>query len=183
MNRNYDTPGFVADVTGDQAGGHTPFDQPETQVIRDFVSANTDALFFIDFHTNGSAKLTTGQENKINWIDTIPNQDDYYEFILKCCNTHLNNLKAHFNKDYGLGLSETAEFGTLTNGNTQFNENFPSGDAWVTTKKNIIGLTLEGFNGFPAETAAFSGNCLKANSEIVGNLLRTMFEMYSKKER
>ena len=183
INRNYDTSGFVPDATGDQAGGHTPFDQPETQVIRDFVSANTDALFFIDFHTNGSAKLTTGQENKINWIDTIPNQDDYYEFILKCCNTHLNNLKAHFNKDYGLGLSETAEFGTLTNGNTQFNENFPSGDAWVTTKKNIIGLTLEGFNGFPAEAAAFSGNCLKANSEIVGNLLKTMFEMYSKKER
>jgi hypothetical protein len=43
----------------------------------------------------------------------------------------------------------------------------------------IIGLTFEGFNGFPGETEMYSDACLKANAELFGNFLRAFVEEYS----
>ncbi len=92
---------------------------------------------------------------------------------------HLARTKAHINEDYNLGMTESDVFGLYTNGTGQYDENFPSADAWATTRAGIIGITFEGFNGFPGETEMYSDVCLKANAEMFGNFLGTFVEVYA----
>ena len=177
LNRNYDNTNFNPNATGSNAGGAAPFDQPETAIVKTFVENNRDAVLLIDNHTQ-TGDVAVNME-KVNWIDTTPNQDAYYNRILSVCQVHLARAKAHFNEDYGLGLTESDVFGLYTNGTGQYDENFPAADAWATTKMGIIGLTFEGFNGFPGETEMYSDACLKANAELFGNFLGTFVEVYS----
>lgn len=177
LNRNYECKNFNPNGTGANAGGAAPFDQPETAIVKAFAENNTDAVLFIDNHTQ-TGDIAVNME-KVNWIDTMPAQDAYYNRILTVCQKHLARTKEHFNVDYDLGLTESDAFGLYTNGTGQYNENFPSADAWATTKMGIIGLTFEGFNGFPGETEMYSDACLKANAEMFGNFLRAFVEEYS----
>ena len=177
LNRNYDNNGFNPNATGSNAGGAAPFDQPETSIVKAFVERNTDAVLFIDNHTQ-TGDIAVSME-KVNWIDTTPNQDEYYNKILTVCRNHLARTKAHFNEDYNLGLTESDVFGLYTNGTGQYDESFPSADAWATTRAGIIGITFEGFNGFPGETEMYSDVCLKANAEMFGNFLGTFVEVYA----
>ena len=177
LNRNYDNTGFNPNWTGSNAGGAAPFDQPETAIVKNFAESNADAVLFIDNHTQ-TGDIAVNME-KVNWIDTTPKQDAYYNKILTVCQIHLTRAKAHFNEDYILGLTESDVFGLYTNGVGQYDENFPSADAWATTKMGIIGLTFEGFNGFPGEAEMYSDACLKANAELFGNFLGTFIEVYS----
>ena len=116
---------------------------------------------------------------KVHWIDTQPHQDAYYNRILTVGQKHLARTKEHFNVDYNLGLTESDVFGLLTNGTGQYDENFPSADAWATVKLGILSLTFEGFNGFPGEKEMYSDACLKANAELFGNFLGSFVEEYS----
>ena len=178
LNRNYDNTGFNPNATGSNAGGSAPFDQPETAIVKTFVESNRDAVLFIDNHTQ-TGDIAVDME-RVNWIDTTPGQDAYYNKILTVCQKHLARTKEHFNADYDLGLTESDVFGMYTNGTGQFSENSPCADAWATTKAGIIGITFEGFNGFPGEKEMYSDACLKANAEMFGNFLGTFFEVYSK---
>lgn len=177
VNRNYDNKNFNPNATGTNAGGKVPFDQPEAAIVKTFVENNTDAVLFIDNHTQ-TGDIAVNME-KVHWIDTQPHQDAYYNRVLTVCQKHMARTKEHFNVDYNLGLTESDVFGLLTNGTGQYDENFPSADAWATTHMGILSLTFEGFNGFPGETEMYSDACLKANAEMFGNFLGLFVEEYS----
>jgi len=175
LNRNYDTPEFTAgdDPTSSDYGGAAAFDQPETQIVRDLVEAHPDCLFFIDWHTNGFYKVSTYQD--VNWLSlTHFDSDIYLSKIIDAGAFHLTNITAHLEQDYSLQDVGTALCGYMTISATER----PTAARWARYACNIIGMTFETNNGFPEENVSWSADEQKANSEIMGNWLSTLFSVY-----
>jgi len=166
LNRNYDTTGFgyaTEDKPGDSDyGGEEPFDQPETAMVRDFVLANPDAVLFIDFHTYGHDAVESSWY--MNWNELMDVDDEYYQRANYAITSHINRQTVEFQSQYSLYV------GNLCVGyQTLGDPNFPSSDAWVTSQ-GIIGLTVEGFTGFPGGEL-YTPEVLQANSQIIGNVV------------
>ena len=172
INRNYNTKGFfVAEPFTPQCGGNEPFDQIETRAIRDFVYRNNDSFLLIDFHTFGSSEHTNYE---FNWLDIPSRDDDYFLKILTACENHLINLTNQFISEYNLPSDVVC-------GKMTYQDDFPEGsnnvDHWC-LDQNIMALTCEGFSGIP-NRGTFTSEVLKANSEIIGNLVNTILLEYS----
>ena len=173
LNRNYYDENWVkgTDPSSSQYGGEEPFDQPETQIVRNFAMQNKDAFFFMDHHTNGSSAVTSYED--INWHSSFDG-DNYFYRMHDASNYHICNITAHFNKDYSLGISD----GTLC-GRMNFGPGSGTGtfDVWAAKYGKILSMTFEGFNGFPGR-AAYSEEEKKANSELIGNYLMALINQY-----
>lgn len=171
LNRNYDSNWqLVADTTSSQYGGAAPFDQPETQLVRDLLNSNKDALLVIDFHTNGASSVT--RYDYINYYGVCESTDAYYNRMIDAVAHNLSAISANFNIDYELRQPNTM-FGFLNNS---------SGTGllrgWA-TDNNFVGVLVEGFNGFPNDTP-FVGKVYKANEEIIVNWLITAMNYLGK---
>lgn len=164
LNRNYDSYWeLVSDTTSSQYGGAAPFDQPETQIVKNLLLANTDAALVVDFHTNGSAAVA--QYSYINYYGICQSTDSYYNRMLDAVAYQLANISGNVNLDYSLGQPDVL-FGFLNHGHgTGLLRD------WA-TDNNFVGVLVEGFNGFPGGTA-FTGTVYKANEEIMANWLIT----------
>lgn len=164
LNRNYDANWvLLADTTSDQYGGAAPFDQPETQIVRDLLLDNDDASLVIDFHTNGNGAVA--QYSYINYYGVSPNSDAYFNRLIDAVAHQLASISANFNLDYSLNQPDTV-FGFLNNAN-----GVGLLRDWA-TENNFAGVLVEGFNGFPNGTP-FIGDVYKANEEIIANWLIT----------
>ncbi len=162
INRNYDS-GWVHldDATSQQYGGAAPFDQPESQIIRDLILANRDALLVIDSHIcDGDA---ADSFEKMTYYGVCNSTDPYYNRMLDVVAYQLSAVSANFNLDYELAQPDTI-MGYL-------NSNPGSGilRSWA-TDNGFIGVLTEGFTGFP-NGVPFTGEVFKANEEIVANYL------------
>lgn len=170
-NRNYDSNWkSVSDTTSDQYGGATAFDQPETQIVRDLLASNPDALLVIDFHTCGGVSVTDYKD--INWCGLCSNTDPYYKRMRDVIAQHLSVISSHFNLDYELGVPNTMMGHMTTTDGTGLLRN------WA-TDNNTIGVLIEGFNGFPNDSM-YVGKVYKANEEIIVNWLITAMNYLSK---
>ena len=164
LNRNYDANWqLVADTTSDQYGGAAPFDQPETQIVRDLLLDNDDASLVVDFHTNGNGAVA--QYSYINYYGVSPNSDAYFNRLIDAVAHQLASISANFNLDYSLNQPDTV-FGWLNNAN-----GVGLLRDWA-VENNFAGVLVEGFNGFPNGTP-FIGDVYKANEEIIANWLIT----------
>ena len=174
LNRNYPV-GFTAGTAGtDDYGGASAFDQPETQIVRDLVSANTDAMLFLDFHTNGSTNVSDW--TKCNWHSFSPAvlEDDYYKNLYYASGYHITNVTAHFIADYGLSTGGH-QCGSVS---TDTNADAATAKAWAESL-GIMPLTFEGFNGFPSESADYSENTQRANAELIGNYIASALSVFA----
>ena len=164
LNRNYNYNWqLITDTTSSQYGGAAPFDQPETQIVRDLLLANTNASLVVDFHTNGGASVT--QYDYINYYGVSPSSDAYYNRILDAVSHQLASISANFNIDYSLNHPDTI-LGWLNHAN-----GVGLLRDWA-TDNNFASVLVEGFNGFPNDTP-FVGKVYKANEEIIVNWLIT----------
>ncbi len=163
-NRNYGSRwALEEDPSDSDYGGQAPFDQPETQIIRDLLEMNTRASLVIDFHTCGGTSVTKYED--VNWCGLCPSTDPYYNRMLDAAAHHLSALTAHFNPDYALGQPDVMMgHMTATNGTGLLRH-------WA-TDNNFIGVLVEGFNGFP-NGPAFAPEVYRANEEILVNYLMT----------
>jgi hypothetical protein len=172
LNRNYDTPGFPADPSAepgtDQYGGVEPFDQPETQIIRDWVLDNLDAAAGLDFHTNGSGNVSVWKD--VNWISVTASPNEYYHRLWDAAFYQISNITAHFVKDYDLNIGDNM-LGRIT-GVSNIASVYPSANVWI-TDQGIPAVNFEGFKGFVDNTAT-NGEVQKANSELIGNWIIAM---------
>lgn len=174
LNRNYSV-GFTSGTAGtDDYGGEAAFDQPETQIVRDLVSANTDAMLFLDFHTNGSTNVTDW--TKCNWHSFSPVvlEDDYYKNLYYASGYHITNITAHFIADYGLS-TDGHQCGSVS---TDTNADAATAKAWAESL-GIMSLTFEGFNGFPSEASDYSENAQRANAELIGNYIASVLSIFA----
>lgn len=176
LNRNYDTPEFevVSDTSSTTYGGQAPFDQPETQIVRDLVNANTDCFCFMDWHTNGLYRVSSYPN--LNWI-AITNFDDekYLAKTVEAGAYHISNITAHLAEDYNFSDIGTDLCGYMTLDASER----PTAGRWVRYAKSILGFTFETNNGFPNESVSHSSNEQKANSELMGNWLATLLSVYA----
>lgn len=164
LNRNYGSDWvLIADTTSDQYGGTAPFDQPETQIVRDLLLDNAGASLVIDFHTNGNGAVA--QYSYINYYGVSPNSDAYFNRLIDAVAHQLATISANFNIDYSLNQPDTM-FGWLNN---------TSGHGllrdWA-SDNDFASVLVEGFNGFPNGTP-FIADVYKANEEIIANWLVT----------
>ena len=170
-NRNYDSNwSLVEDVTSSNYGGAEPFDQPETQIVRDLLSNNTDALLVIDFHTNGAVSVTNYAD--VNWCGLCSCKDDFYIRMRDMVSHHLSAITSHFNLDYELNHPNVMMGHMTTSDGTGLLR------GWA-TDNNIIGVLIEGFNGFPNKTE-YTSEVYKANEEIIVSYLINAINYLSK---
>ena len=164
LNRNYNSHWkLLDDTSSDQYGGAEPFDQPETQFVRDVVANNSGTSLVIDFHTNGQSSVVNYYD--INWCGVCSSTDSYYNRMKDSIAHHLSAITAHFNLDYELNqpnvmmghMTDTDGNGLLRN--------------WA-YDNDIVGVLVEGFNGFP-NRGRYQPEVFKANEEIIVNYLNT----------
>lgn len=164
LNRNYDTEGFSAEVElgSDQYGGKEPFDQPETLMVKGFIQNNKDAVLFIDFHTYGFDAVESAWY--INWNELLDVDDEYYKRANYAITSHINRQTVEFQRQFGLYVGNLC-VGYQTLGDPKF----PSADSYAVSQ-GIVGLTVEGFTGFPGGDL-YTGNVLQGNAQIIGNAI------------
>lgn len=166
LNRNYDTIGFPATIEAKpwerEYGGNVPFDQPETQIVRNFVFDNLNAVLFIDFHTYEYDVVESAWY--IKWNELMDIDDQYYKRANFAITTHINRQTIEFERQFSINVGPLC-VGYQTLGDSSF----PSADAWVTSQ-NIVGMIVEGFTGFP-EGELFTPEVIQANSQIIGNVI------------
>lgn len=174
LNRNYPVNFTSGTVGTDDYGGASAFDQPETQIVRDLVSANTDAMLFVDFHTNGSTNVTDW--TKCNWHSFSHGvlEDDYYKNLYYASGYHITNITAHFIADYGLS-TDGHQCGSVS---TDTNADAATAKAYAESL-GIMSLTFEGFNGFPSENSDYSENAQRANAELIGNYIASALSVFA----
>ncbi len=171
INRNYSSNWvLVDDPTSQQYGGAEPFDQPESQIVRDLIFAHKDAALVIDSHVCDSNEADSFE--KMTYYGICKSADSYYNRMLDVVAHQLPAVSAHFDVDYALGQPDTI-MGWL---NT--NEGNGILRSWA-TDNDLVGVLVEGFTGFPGGTA-FAGEVYKANEEIVANFLITAMHYLSK---
>lgn len=176
LNRNYDTPEFVVgdDPTASSYGGASPFDQPETQIVRDLVKANPDAMALIDWHNTGGGKVTNYTD--INWLSiTNFDKDPFLAKTIDAGAYHISNITAYMPDDYNLPVG-TSMCGYMTIDEVAER---PTAGRWARYARNMFGMTFETPCGFPNEESAFSQDVQKANSELMGNWLASLLSIYA----
>ena len=171
LNRNYDSNwAFVSDTTSTQYGGAKPFDQPETQIVRNLLLNNTDAVLVIDSHVNGGSKVANYSD--INYYGISPSSDSYFNRMVDAVAHNLSAISANFNIDYALDQPNVI-MGFLNN-----NDGVGILRDWG-RDNNFVTVLVEGFGGFPNRTA-YTAEVFKANEEIIVNWLITAMNYLGK---
>lgn len=172
INRNYSYNWvLVDDITSNQYGGAEPFDQPESQIIRDLILSNKQSALVIDCHSCHHYNPETIEELTYLGVYSSSN-DSYYNRMVDVASHHLSRISAHFNVDYEMNQPD-AIMGFLTKapGNGVLR-------SWVTSN-NIIGVLVEGLQGF-YEGESFVGDVYKADEEHIVNYLITALNYLAK---
>lgn len=175
LNRNYDTPAWklVEDESADDYGGQAPFDQLETQIVRDLVLENTDATYFVDWHTNGA--YSVAKYEYLNWITaTNFDNDNYLSKVVNCAGYHIANITAHAVHDYNLIDIGDELCGYVTVKAAAR----PTAGAYAKDKA-ILAHTFETNNGIKGQPP-LNLNCQKLGAEIFGNWLASLLYELSK---
>lgn len=164
INRNYPSDWKkVDDKTSPQYGGLNPFSEPESNIIRDLVLSNSDAVLVIDSHTNSSTNTESWDKLGYYGINNI--NDAYFNRIRNALPELVSRISPNFNTDYELNAPNTM-FGFLAVG---------GGNGILRTwacDNNILGVLIEGFAGF-LEGEPVSADIFKANEEQMVNWLIT----------
>lgn len=176
LNRNYDYKWVnVADTTSDQYGGEAPFDQPETQAVRNLILNEENVSLVIDSHSMGSGAVPDNKS--LNWFACCGEQDEGYARMRHAIHAHLAQLNTHFFKKYNLSKNNGLSVGYCQGFDGAINT-VPSLDNWLVYNHKIKALTLEGFNGYPGESSA---SPLDGNGEILLNFILQFCHEYGRR--
>ena len=166
LNRNFSvgwTQGTVGSAT---YGGTAPFSEVETQYVKSMIDANTDAIYFGDYHTNGSTAAGTDY-SLLMWHSLI-NGEYYNENVTISSRYLIEKLTREFRRDYG--LTEKGHYGYISFSNV-------GGTAKLYgASKGIPSSTFECFMKFPNEMEFSSETNIKACTEYVGNWILTLIK-------
>lgn len=166
LNRNYED-GFVAG----EKNGSTALDQPETKLINDWIKNNSDALALIDFHTNGKQILTDWKN--VNWLSIPYMETPYIDIVYDVCTRQISDNTVRFKKEFNLTLGKDISLGRVDEWKKQ-----PCLDSQAVLN-NMIGITCEGFPAFVGAESIYDSNSMKANSEILGNIILNLLRGFS----
>ena len=175
LNRNW-AQSDDDDPTSAYYGGAEPFDQPETQAIKNVIDDNSNLFFVIDYHTNGQYKADSWAN--VNWIAypylaTV--NDEYYNRSYFAGQFHISDISENLPLEYSLNTNGES-IGNATQGAADVPR--PTIGHYCRTQMNTIGFTFEGNNGLPSEESAYSEMEQKINSELIGNWIKNIYLAY-----
>lgn len=174
LNRNWAVRNWVKDTEASSgSSGLAPFDQPETQAMRDAILAINDVVLLMDCHQNGKTLVTIAN---INWIDITFVDDLFYNVVRNSANFEQAAVTRLFRNLYQSEIGGTNEICGYIGKPWPIGKGFA--DLWA-IEQNIIGITHEGFGGFPLGTY-MSPTSHKANSELLGNFIKNFCAYYSR---
>lgn len=179
INRNFSFNGewTVNPAWEQNASGNAPFDQTESQIIRDWlIAAEPDLLLYANLHTYG--RYETSNYTNINVCLPIgDSNDDYYDRFLRVLVNHINEQTLRWpimypaiqpGPDIMLGFIQAHQ---------EASDSSIRGQAawWASAMRKIVALTLEGINGLKDAGVtiipSFTGDVYKIDSENIGNLI------------
>lgn len=148
INRNFSY-GWTLGTEGTNTyGGTAPFSEAESVIIRDFIEANTDGLFYLDLHTTGG----TPTQDKMIYYDMSPNDN-----LIIPANDTVIYLSDKWNHENISNLDTTIMHGyvdaSAVTGSGKIFE-------WVNAVKGIPSCTMEAFPNF-------TNSGIADNSELV----------------
>ena len=178
LNRNYDYKWVkVADTTSEQYGGEAPFDQPETQAVRNLILNESNVSLVIDSHSMGSGAVPDNKS--INWFACCGETDEGYARMRHAIHAHLARLNIYFFKTFGLSTANGLSVGYCQGFDGAINT-VPSVDNWLVYNHKIKALTVEGFNLFPGSTE-YTTNVLHGNNVLLLNFILQFCHEYGRR--
>jgi len=97
--------------------------------------------------------------------------DDYFINAYKSANVHVSQLTEQLLKEYNLD-SSGSPLGSVTMNSTGGTV------SRYALSVGIMGNTFEGFNGFPSDSEPYLPTEQKANSELIGNWIKTLMATF-----
>lgn len=187
LNRNFETPSWRSipasqsdGVWNSNASGLTPFDQPETAIIRYWLNQyKKSCLAYINLHTNGQYNVSSYYEtNACIAISDIT--DEYYNRIQTIFRKHICEQTLMWTKEW-TNLNPSTTIGRFQNQDSA-NTKFGTIQQWLGYTIKQIGICLEGFNGMNSDGAniipSMSAQSIKMNSENIGNMVLQFLDEY-----
>lgn len=146
------------------------FTQVETQYIKDFIDNNTDAIYFGDYHTNG----TSGNEyGTLMWHSNLSGTHNSETIDISSKYT-ISLLSREFVDEYLLP-DDVGFFGYVTHNNVSgMSKHYGA-------RQGISSNTFECFRKFPEQEGFFNETALKACTEYVGNWLGSILKKFKQK--
>lgn len=170
LNRNFPYNWTLTDPSSSNYGGPEPLSEPEAQYVANLIDSNLDAIFYIDYHLNGSS----GQDwNKTMWISLCA--DEYFDQdVADAAKYHVSKMTRELIKDYELpdnvGFMGLIDYGTTPT------------SKWYAAIKGVKSCTFEASRKFPSDETYYLPHSFKANTEIFANwilaILRKLYLYY-----
>ena len=160
INRNFDAPEWFSDGEGTiDYSGAEPADQDETQIIQNWIDANTDAILFIDFHNSAFA-------NEISCLisSNLANQSDYKRKYL----LGMNKIIPYFIKEKGI-IGENIIY-CYTGGSGSFNNNGRQAISYA-YRHGIEDAFVHESSWNVNNTGKHSKISIGTGAEVIGNML------------
>ena len=187
LNRNFGTTSwddYTPENPTRDAKGVTPFDQVETQYIRDVINANQDACLLIDCHTNGG---NTKASTTICYI-TSPSEvyEDYDEMLREDMGGFLQSLRSLLLNKYEVPFDSYSGY---SYGYYSLANNDPTLANYVSEETPIYGVLHEVLAGsIPSGGVSFLGpkltkyspDTIQCAAEEIGNLIISLLRGLSR---
>lgn len=179
INRNFPTTTWKYEEPGTQGSGDAPGDQPETQMLMNWVNANSDAIIYLCIHTNGQYYTASYVEMNACLYPDYPFGDKYTHRLYNVINKHIETQSLIWGKRYNIIPSGTrcGQFqatSTSTHGGTV--------DVWALENASVNAMTLEGINGLRISNSVifelFSKDAMRLDAEITGNFIAQLLNEY-----
>lgn len=167
LNRNF--PHQWEPLTGNEYSGTGPASEVETQYVVDMLDQNKDAIFFGDYHTNGSTSNYAGYD-KLMWMSLVRFGKKYDDIAITSKYT-IEKMTREYIKDYSLP-NNVGYFGFITEAIV------PGGSKTYGDYLGIPSTTFETFVKLPDETDKYSPQTIKMGTEFLGNLTLNLIKQF-----
>lgn len=182
LNRNYNVPNWtmVDDPTSTDYAGVTPFDQPETAIVKTWVEANADAFICLDLHTNGRYYASPVWNEANALMPVMDSYDPYYNRIFNVCASALNEQTNRISAENSFAIG-TSFFGGLSD--SRMSDEKGTCSRWCSCYESMIGMTYEMANGLSIGgdhvIELFTEQSKKIYAETLGNFILRLLNEYS----
>lgn len=176
LNKNWGY-NFVAntapDNPNDNTGAHA-FSEAETQLIKNVIASQENAVNVIDFHINNST-ISNPQWILLNWLSVPAETELLNSDIINIMNKYGYKLSRQFNREYSLGFPDAKKLYYVTQSSSA---NRLKG--YAEGVMLIPSITLEGAAKCPDDETTYTARTNKMNTEILANWLYNTCLEYAK---
>lgn len=168
LNRQF--PYLWRQLTDFEYSGTAPLSEKESQYVATMLEENKDALFFGDYHTNGSTSTYEGYD-KLMWFALCAKGELYDENVAITARYTIEKMTREYIKNYSLPNS-VGYFGYISESNVS------GGAKNYGAYLGIPSCTFETFVKLPTETIKYSPTAIQMGTELLGNWILNLIKQF-----